>query len=797
MSAMDRPGDPRSSRRRRAAEAEAETIAERKIGDTRAHERAGAPDETPDDVRQAARDPANRFGKFVLLEALGRGGMGFVHRAWDTILHRPVALKFIREANVEDTQRFQREAQLAARLNHPHIVPIHEIGERDGRPYLAMEFVDGVTLEDAALSIPDAVRVFAQVARAIDFAHRQGILHRDLKPGNVMIDGEGRPYVMDFGLARSLRSQSNLTLPGQLVGTPAYMSPEQATCDPATLDARADVYSLGASLYGVLTGRPPHEGASPLDVIRRVVDEEPVPPRRIERSIPIDLEAIVLRAMARDRSERHASAAELAEDLEGFLQGRPITRRPPAGRRSGRRPRRRVRSGRGGAIAAGSAGALGAVLLVAWLAGRGPDAPPPPGPSPRTEPPRQDEAALLARAKPSFDQATRALEEAVRDLYRPGADLEAMRERLADAVRDFGRALDVCPGYAEAFFGRARAHALRFEFDAAEADYGRAIERDPTYRSAYLERGQLRLERHVEERLDLGWVWNDSVAARFASRLDAARADLLQATRMGEGETTFPRALLAFADGDLQRAIDLCEEGLAAKETREELHLALADAIFFSTGLSAELSPRDRALYAAALEHYARASELRANDFASRIRKANVLLQLRRTEEATREVEAALSMRPDDVVGRWIEGRCREQAGDAEAALRSFERGLAIHPDSFLHRIGRATIRAQQGALQEALVDVERAIEANPGHYHGWYLRGSIRNLLRDPEGALADFDRSARLDPTFHSVWYNLGAVHANLGHVEEARVAFRRAIELGHPDRARIERILEQLGR
>ncbi len=285
--------------------------------------------EAPAEVRGAASDPSNRMGDYVLVRQVGTGGYGTVFRAWQKTLNRIVAIKRLHQ--VEDRaaqERFLREARLAAKLQHPNIVPVYEIGEREGKPYLAMEFVEGGPLHEKRLPLRRAVELMKSVAEAIHYAHEMGIVHRDLKPHNIMLAQDGRARVMDFGLARQTQRGSTLTAPDTILGTPAYMPPEQAFGNP--VDRRGDVYSLGATLYQLVTGHPPFEGDSPLEILRQVTSEEIASPRKLNRRIPKDVETIILKSMERDLERRYATAQEMAEDLGRHLEGRPI-RAVPAG----------------------------------------------------------------------------------------------------------------------------------------------------------------------------------------------------------------------------------------------------------------------------------------------------------------------------------------------------------------------------------------------------------------------------------------------------------------------------------
>ncbi|MBL9129106.1 MAG: serine/threonine protein kinase, partial [Verrucomicrobiales bacterium] len=332
-----------------------------------------------------------RLGDYELIEVIGRGGMGVVYRARQSSLERDVALKLLpggEFARPDFLKRFRREALAAARLRHPNIVAIHDGGEHDGVAFYSMELVAGRTLAeilaDGPLSARRAAEYLREIARAVGHAHEAGILHRDLKPANVLIDrATERPRVTDFGLAKSVRDDApsetdakhpgsrgsaglsapddpRLTITGQALGSPSYMPPEQALGPRAEVGPSGDVYSLGAILYHMVTGRPPFEGVGIHDVLLQVRDNDPIPPRRLNARVPADLETICLKCLAKEPSRRYASAEALAADLDRFLEGRPILARPVgAVRRLGLWCRRRP------VVAALSAGVLLLLLIVA------------------------------------------------------------------------------------------------------------------------------------------------------------------------------------------------------------------------------------------------------------------------------------------------------------------------------------------------------------------------------------------------------------------------------------------------
>jgi len=285
----------------------------------------------PDEVRDALLDPKNRYSKYVLLSKLGAGGMGEVWRAWDTILHRAVALKFPRNTGEEEIRRLHLEAQGAGGLSHPNVASIYEIAEADGRHYIAMQYISGKTAEDAARAKKqeprEIVRWVRDAARGVHYAHESGVIHRDLKPANVMIDAEGRVFVMDFGLAKLTSGEGSATVSGVILGTPAYMPPEQAAANAGQVDRRSDVYSLGAMLYVLLSGRRPYEGDSATDILVQILTTEPPTLKQVWPEAPWELEAVVARAMARARDQRYETAKDFADDLDRYLANEPIRAR--------------------------------------------------------------------------------------------------------------------------------------------------------------------------------------------------------------------------------------------------------------------------------------------------------------------------------------------------------------------------------------------------------------------------------------------------------------------------------------
>jgi WD40 repeat protein/Flp pilus assembly protein TadD len=351
---------------------------------------------------------------YEILERLGHGAMGVVYRARQKNLGRTVALKMVlagAHASAEDLARVRLEAEAMARLPHPNIVQIHEVGEHDGRPFLTLEFVGDGGLDRKLGGVPqpslEAARLLSTLARAVHHAHDQGVVHRDLKPANILLTADGTPKVTDFGLAR-FGGGSGHTQSGDILGTPSYMAPEQASGRVSAVGPAADVYALGAILYELLTGRPPFRADNVLETLRQVVEQEPVRPAQLQPRVPRDLETICLKCLEKESRKRYASAAALADDLDRFLEGRPVLARPaPPWERALKWARRRPSLAALYGLAAAAAVVLG--LYTVWLR----------------------EALDQAEARRRDAQAARRQAEAAAEERR----LQLVRARLADGTR--------------------------------------------------------------------------------------------------------------------------------------------------------------------------------------------------------------------------------------------------------------------------------------------------------------------------------------------------------------------------
>jgi tetratricopeptide (TPR) repeat protein len=387
------------------------------------------------------------IGKYEVIERLGRGGMGVVYKARDTRTGHVVALKVVQESSdfqEEISQRFNRESSMLARLRHPNIVRVYDAGFSENIQYVAREFVEGKSLaqhlKDDKPAINRKVEILRDIAFATYSAHREGIIHRDIKPANVIIQSDGVAKLTDFDLSKDIRKkQTFVTESGIALGTPGYMSPEQASGKRSAVDTRSDIYSLGAVLYEMLTGRPPFVGESTAEVLARLLIEDPPRPRDLDMSIPPELEAICLKAVQKDKTSRYRSAKLLAQDLDRYLKGGRVTVRPETGTM-------KVISKLSGHklwIIAGAAVVLGTVLLAAALM-------------------RESKARRLAEFNRLVEEGDHCCE----------------RQRYEDATEAFKSAREIFPDRAEPHLGLACAKALErsLEYGFSEAAKARKLD---------------------------------------------------------------------------------------------------------------------------------------------------------------------------------------------------------------------------------------------------------------------------------------------------------------------------------
>jgi tetratricopeptide (TPR) repeat protein/tRNA A-37 threonylcarbamoyl transferase component Bud32 len=798
-----------------------------------------APTLDPDEAAAAAaaaaeisEDQAYIAGHEILGE-LGRGGMGVVYKARQLQLNRMVALKMVlagAHAAPEQLKRFQTEAEAVARLKHPNIVQIYEVGEYDGLPFFSLEYVDGGTLASRIGGKPqpprDAARVVERLADAMSSAHRQDIIHRDLKPANVLLTTDGDPKITDFGLAKRLEDDSSQTRSGTIMGTPSYMAPEQARGDSKTIGPKSDQYALGAILYEMLTGRPPFQGTTILETLEQVQRQEPVPPCRLQPKVPRDLETVCLKCLQKEPEKRYPTTSALAADLMRFLGGETIMARPVGQIEKGwrwcrRNPRVAVLT-MTVLILLVTAGSAFTVLAARASRERQETAE-------RQARERKTLEEVRQRTEQRIDQATEAIRSGnhtrAADLLR-GADETLDADDLAD-VRDrlrtlqaqidlygrFQKLLDnarytgLFGGQGTAEQARAYCRQLIHLYDDIEQRTGEGAVGLPPLTP---QQQELFREDAFEAFLICAWVENNAAPLSDAEAQKAAAQQAVLWLARAEKLLPPTRALFVHRSGYLGT---LNDRDASEADRKRALAIEPTSAIdLFWRGVADRLRAREaqkagdlkgaQEYYRKAIGDYAALLQLRPEHFWAYLDWANCQYQLQSYDDAVVGYTACIHLKPDAPWPYQNRASSHLQLGQHDQAIQDCTQALLCDPKSVDSYITRAQAHLGHGAKEPAFSDFARAIEQSSERSAAvsYYQRAEAYRQVKQFPEALQDYDQTLKRNGKFAEAHLGRGLILLEQQQLEPALHAFDQAIEANPKhiasllQRAKLRRLLKQ---
>ncbi|MBI2930031.1 MAG: protein kinase [Planctomycetes bacterium] len=737
------------------------------------------------------------LGEYALVEKLGEGAGGTVWKAWDVRLHRWVAVKRPKLEPEFSRDRFLREARAAAKLRHPNLVEVFEIGHHDGRDFIVMNYVEGNPLHTLRLEIPQLVRLFEEVAEAVAAMHACGILHRDIKPQNIFVDRTGKGTLGDFGLAKDLAARS-LTQEGSWMGTPLYMAPEQAS--GAALGPETDVYGLGSALYHAVTGRAPFEGESSVEtLLQKLQQETPPSPRRLRQDLSPELEAIILCAMKKRPGERYPSAAELAADLRRLRLGEPVRARPPGTIRRGVKwMRRNPRLLAALLLAAAGFGVAGAVAIVHWTASN-------------------REAIFRVAYNEGLERWLRAVKG-----HRPPEAVEA--------ISWFERAEGLAVNRPEPLLMKGRCLMFLGRPDEAAAAWTEALGRDPAYGPALLERGKYYVETYVrrrlppavrvsESRVRLGTPPAESDEDRsWREKGEADLAEAREAVGLEQADLKLVEVMLAFGRGKYDEAASVLEPHIRDNPwdiPALTLHAAACvatgafdraeDSITRALNLDARAhrykTRGDIRMCAGkpeeAVSDYTRALEAQPEDASVLCNRALALEALDRPEEALQDYSRALMLQPRLARAYNGRGALRCKQLDFEGAEEDFLGATDIDPAyaEAYHNLGN--LRFLQGRVGEAVRQYGLAIQMDPCYAEAYAGRARARCKIGELVEGLGDYEKAIHCQPGNPDLLLEFAGVLRGAGAADRARETLRRALDVSSPDwagRRRVEELLRE---
>ena len=758
------------------------------------------------------------LGRYLLEDLIGEGASAVVFRARDKELNRLVAVKILKEVaalNPMMRKRFVREAQVVARISHPNVVTVHDVGTKDGISFLVMEFVEGKSLsyalETGMLKFRDRVEIVEKVARGIHAAHGEGVVHRDLKPANIILELDGEPKVADFGLAHVREPETRLTMSGATLGTPAYMAPEQVRGDIKSIGPKTDVYSLGVILYEMITKRIAFPGTTPVEMYRTIIEEEPVPPRKINPDISHDLETICLKAMDRESARRYGSALEFAEDLKRYRKGEPVMARPPSTIYKIRRALWRRKLITLPILAASVVLFCALAILIPRLekASEEKKRAEQKVTSIKTENEKKDREsaqreAAFKKPRPYLDEARRIRTQIDYHLVnsKTKPDTESMQPLIREAFDNLKTALDLFPEYAEAYLEAGRlARIVGKKPTLYEAYFSQAIEADPTLATAYIERIQVRLEQNYELRFD--WKSTPLPSTDSSEKLLARiRNDFqeIQEWSKDRKELKLAEGLIFVAEGEYERAAPLLREYAEAMISDHRAWQWLCTAEIGRKDVEAALKavnnglryhPWDVNLYVTRLSAYnLLVAEQSRKGFSEKVKETRKLMLA--------DARLASELNPDNITTLINLGQVCRAAGDREGAIKAYTKALEIDPERKGIHKNRGGMYLESGKMEAAIRDFGEEIRLSPEDGGAYYNRALAYLMMKKYDEAEADLDVAVERTPHLAKAWNTRASLRYRKQDYEGAASDARQALKVAPENwkyRAQVEKNLRAL--
>ena len=730
----------------------------------------------PDGNEDGAFNSAEmEFDDYEVLNEIGRGGQGVVYRARQKSLNRTVALKVIgvcRWATEAHLRRFRLEAETAASLNHPLIVPIHQIGEHRGYCYFSMDLVDGGQLDEIARNAPipisRAVELIAKLARTVHYAHEHGILHRDIKPGNILLDDEGEPHLTDFGLARLAEAESTVTRTSDMLGTPSYMAPEQARGNDGALTSATDVYGIGAVLYQLFTGQPPFTAATTYETIRLLSETEPRSPRLLNSKVDRDLSTICLKCLEKDPQRRYHSALALAEDLERWLRREPIRAHPTGAIVRGRKWLQRNPTKAVLAVSLMLVAALAAIIWKNEFVQHAPNS---------SVSPSEKSVAVLPFSNNSGDKSKAYFVDGIQDeiLSRLSkvAELKVIShtstQKYKSSPRD-AREVGQQLGVANILNGQVQTAGdqVRIMVQLINASNG----------------SQLWAETYDRKLVDVFGVESE-VAQRIASSLQA-KLTISEQWAIKARPTENRQAHQLYLKGkffwnkrngdDLQRAADYFQQAISADPGYANAYAGLAQATllmpFYDAAASEDAFPKAKAAAT-------RAIELDESSPEGHAALAMLLCYEFKLSESEAEFKRAIELDPNYATAHhWYGNTLLTTLGRFDEAIREGQRAIDLDPFSLIINADLGSTLMLARRYEEAIAQLRAtlALDGNFGYAHN--ILGSVLLLKGDAKGAISEYERQRALENSCDALAL-LALANARLGKTPEVMSLFQELNE------------------